>query len=360
MLRIVHIVPSISVEASGPSYSVVHLSSALEAIGVDSEVWAIGSNSHIAPGIRLFKSSLGRFGGKITLKMLFVLFRERNNIDILHNNGLWLFSCIFPNMLARFIGITVVHAPRGTLAEEALSISARKKRLVWLLLQRSALSNVKLFHATSHKEVVEILKFFPAKRIVNIPIGIDVERNLKYKERLNEIIFIGRIHPIKNLEMVIDSWLSLGSVTSRFTLRIIGPGEEDYRQELMSRAVSATNISIEEALYGPDKFEALAKAKWSILFSKSENFGVSIVESLCVATPVITSYGTPWEVIEENQAGFWIPLNTCKLASIFETVIDMDQGCYREYAKNAKDLAVSSFSWENIALEMERQYRLVK
>ena len=108
------------------------------------------------------------------------------------------------------------------------------------------------------------------------------------------------------------------------------------------------------------EYTPLQKTYQRILFSKSENFGVSIVESLSVSTPVVASYGTPWQTLQENNAGFWIPLDKRKLVSTFESIVNMDQESYDIYSRSARDLAVARFSWDNIAQDMLQQYRLAK
>jgi glycosyltransferase involved in cell wall biosynthesis len=43
-----------------------------------------------------------------------------------------------------------------------------------------------------------------------------------------------------------------------------------------------------------------------VMPSDFENFGMSIVEALLVAKPVITTNGTPWQSLAEQGAGWWV------------------------------------------------------
>ena len=49
--------------------------------------------------------------------------------------------------------------------------------------------------------------------------------------------------------------------------------------------------------------EVIAQYHALILFTKGENFGHAIYESLSVGRPVITSYFTPWNDLQEKNAG---------------------------------------------------------
>ena len=52
------------------------------------------------------------------------------------------------------------------------------------------------------------------------------------------------------------------------------------------------------------KMEIYKGADGFILPSKSENFGISIGEALSCALPVLTTFETPWEIINTYKAGY--------------------------------------------------------
>lgn len=355
---IVHIVSATYIVSSGPSYSVLSLSKELRKLGKESVVLSIGKNRRKVDENNIqFTPFFGIRKCHISLGLLWFIYKNRGKIDVIHNNGMWLFTAIFPNILASVLRIPIVHAPRGTLSNQALMISPLKKRIVWHLVQRHALQKVSYFHATSDKEADEILKSFPRADVCVLPIGINLTSSRLRDDRRKEVVFIGRIHPIKNLEMIIEAWLSLGVKTKEWTLKIYGPGSSDYVDSLKSRVSNTKNISFLGEIEGTaNKAKVLQCAKWSILFSKSENFGVSILESLALGTPVIASTGTPWEKISVHKAGFHIDCTVESLAEKFNEVFRMPENEYTLFVENALNLAARDYSWPNVAKQSLKMY----
>ncbi|MBK8389049.1 MAG: glycosyltransferase family 4 protein, partial [Saprospiraceae bacterium] len=77
-------------------------------------------------------------------------------------------------------------------------------------------------------------------------------------------------------------------------------------EELVEKLNLSKSIEFIGEVMGEEKENLLAKSYFLILPSDSENFGNVVIEALAQGTPVITTKGTPWEVLEKRNAGFWV------------------------------------------------------
>jgi glycosyltransferase involved in cell wall biosynthesis len=86
--------------------------------------------------------------------------------------------------------------------------------------------------------------------------------------------------------------------------------------------------------------QVLSSAHVFILPTKGENFGHALYESLSVGRPIITSFFTPWDNLEQNKAGFNVDIaNDESLVLAIEKFKAMEQQEYNEYCNGAHSLA---------------------
>ena len=62
-------------------------------------------------------------------------------------------------------------------------------------------------------------------------------------------------------------------------------------------------ISWEGAVWGDEKWTYLQGADLFCLPTHSENFGLVVLEACQVGTPVLTTTGTPWQLLEDWESG---------------------------------------------------------
>ena len=185
-----------------------------------------------------------------------------------------------------------------------------------------------------------------------------VERNCLLIDRLLDclvpyLLYVGRLHPVKALDRLIGALArSRAFMTSGFVLKIAGDDRHGYRKTLEDLA---RQLGISEKVHflghveGAEKQQLYADAYFSILPSHTENFGNVVIESLAQRTPVIASWGTPWETLQECRAGFWVENSVTMLASTLDRSIDLSAEDYLTFREKAHDLALKNFDiFENI------------
>jgi glycosyltransferase involved in cell wall biosynthesis len=312
MTRLLLTNPSFRLEHGGPAYSVGRLAGALGALGHDVTVWAAdGSADRVAAmdpsgSVKIATGALGE-----------VLGLQR--WDIVHDNGLWL---PYGAQLARYCGAHAIPrllSVRGMMQPWAWNHRRWKKRLAWALYQKRGVESAARLHATADDEVSRIRERYPDRRPLLIANGIDIPdqpaRAPKADGETRTALFLGRIHPVKGLAMLVDAWAQVRPAGWR--LQLVGPDEEGFRAQLEAQ-IAGHGLGESIAIAGPASGDAKRAhydaASLFLLPSYTENFGISAAEALAHAIPVITTTGTPWQVLESEGCGWWVAPETSAIA----------------------------------------------
>lgn len=264
--------------------------------------------------------------------------------EICHFFGGWSFFHFKSFFIAtKFKKIRIIH-PMGFYEPWALRHKFLKKKICWYLYQKRILSMADLIHAASEKEKKNLLKLNNNFKIKVLPFGIDkkffkkrfVKKKLKYKA-----LFFSRIHKVKGIFHLVKAWNELNNCNWR--LDIIGPKEDaSYYNKIKKLFEHNLKNSIR---FLPPVFKDNKKKKlfgdydFMVLPSKSENFGMVILESLACGLPVLTTTNTPWKIIKEQNAGWIIKDNYYNLISALKEIFLLKLEKFNIKSNNAINLA---------------------
>ena len=109
---------------------------------------------------------------------------------------------------------------------------------------------------------------------------------------------------------------------------------------------------------GSKRIDAYGAADLFVLPTHSENFGIVIAEALASGLPVITTNGTPWAEIQNEFAGYIIPLEKRFLLSSIDNFSKLSILEKNEMAANAKNIA-KRYSWDKPGHEMAQLYEWI-
>lgn len=343
-------------QAGGPANTLYWQNTALVGKGIGSIT--VASNFGIGAS-----ENLNELGESVSYKNHTVIFTDKGIFDHLNKSMKQLKKCQAIHFASIFYPITlplllmgvftkksVVISPRGELYDAALAIKPKQKA-IWLRL--IALFQQKIhFHATNDYEKNLIEKTFPkAKSVEIIPNFIKLPNQLSLPTE-SKFVFLGRINPIKNIDVLIEAfYLSLQrSENCNTKLVIIGsarlPYEKDYLAELklqIKKLGLNEQVIFKGHLDGDDKQKELASAKALVLPSKSENFGNVVLEALAQGTPVIASTGTPWEVLNEANSGFWVEPTAESFHEAMQKILKLNDNEYQGIRNKALALCKDSF-----------------
>lgn len=374
-MKVIQIVPSIAEESSGPSYSVPGLCRGLMSAGCDVSLHFLDdipaqladAPFHIRnyPRQDLRLRNLGR-----SPSMLSGLMDTARTADIIHNNSLWMMANVYPSWVVRRMRresansrVRLVTAPRGTLSPWSLAKGKWKKRLFGAFLQYPALRLTDMFHATSEKEYEEIRARGYKQPVAIVPIGMDLPsisvefkvQSSELEKPLKRVVFFGRLHKVKGVDRLLLAWEKVAQ--DGWELVIAGPdcGMLDALKGIVAGR-KLPRVSFVGEVNGQAKYDFLACGDIYVLPSDTENFGITVAEALACGTPVIASQGTPWEGLEREKCGRWVPIGVEPLAAALKDLMTRDDKDRKQMGERGREWIVRDFSWEGIGFKMKSAY----
>jgi glycosyltransferase involved in cell wall biosynthesis len=245
--------------------------------------------------------------------------------------------------------IKVVVCPRGMLKKGALSGKAFKKKIYISYLRFSRLPNRVHWHATSAAELVDITSHFPINQGVSVADNIPkkpVAQFLPIFKVAGELrlVYLSLINEHKKLLLLLQA---INEIDDKISLDIYGPVVDfAYWQKCEELIKQMTGKVQYKGVVEPAKVQRLIENYHAfILFTKGENFGHALFESLSVGRPVITSHFTPWQSLYEKHAGANVDLNSTDDCIDKMTVfLKMTQEEYNIFCSGAHVLAKNYYN----------------
>lgn len=365
-MKVMQLVARIQVDSDGVSVCCRNLSIAMSNI-TDVEVHTFNVPGFVPPQLQVktyncnhFPKLLKIFNGiGVSSEMKKGLLEIADNFDIIHANCLWMQLIGYAYKATKNNKVKLVIQPHGTLSPWALRQSRLKKLFsAHFLFQNKALHRADMLIATSIQEYQDIRNYGLTQPVAVIPIGIGVPElpfNIKKEKNL---VFLSRINPYKGIDILLKSWLQIQDRFPEWNLLIAGNNDNPYGDSLKAFAKenNCKRVQFVGELNGEAKFEFLSKASLFVLPSHSENFSLAVGEALACSTPVVTTTGTPWSGLVENECGLWIDLSADNLTEALTDMMSRSMEELVRLGQNGRRWVLQDFSWDGVARKMLESY----
>lgn len=210
-----------------------------------------------------------------------------------------------------------------------VSDSAKKAYISVLYDGQMPVQNIKvLYNAIDMTKVIEKSK----EPIEDLPQG-----------RTN-FILITRASPEKRTDRLVNAALRLKEDGYDFHVYIIGVGLDtrEMKDDLSLRGLTET-ITIMGHLDNP--FPYILQCNWSLCVSERESFSLSLLESMVLKTPVITTdCGGPYDIVDGGRYGLLVSNSGEGVYEGMKAVLD-NPSLSVKYSENL-DKALSRFDYE--------------
>ncbi len=383
-MRILHVTPYFAPAFcyGGPPRTILGLCHAERRLGIDVTVFTTtaAGRQALSPatdepagyeGIPVFRFPLGLAGRFFRSPGLAKTITSRCcDFDLVHIHCLWNFTEWGAAYACQAARVPYVISTRGMLLSASRRHRAWRKKIFFPIIESRILRQARFLHVTSAEEAADIRKLGVERRVLELPNGVDVPGDLsklqgafRKQHGIDDdapiVAWIGRIHPIKRLDLLAKAFAKAQSVVPRMKLVLVGPDEGGHRARIAPLfAGSGDAVIWTGQLENADKMRLLADVNLLVACSNVESFGMSIVEAMAAAVPVVVTQTCPWPQIERENCGRWVQHDADSIANgIVDVVTDMPRA--RAMGERAQRFVLENYSWESVARNMIDAYERV-
>jgi glycosyltransferase involved in cell wall biosynthesis len=393
-MRILQIVPSISLIYGGPSQMVLGLAPALAREGVKVTILTTDSNGDSGqkpldvPLNRPVKqdgyeiiyfrcSPFRRY--KFSLDLLKWLNNHAYEFDLAHIHALFSPISSAAATVCRHKNLPYILRPLGTLDPADLRKKKQLKQLYATILERANLAGAAAIHFTSDQEAKISERFGVSTHDLVIPLGVIPP--VKEGERGGEggniirqqfsilynvplVLFMSRIDPKKGLNLLIPALEKLLAEGGNFYFVLAGtnPQDPDYEEKIRLQIQNSplrSHTTITGFVTGELKSALLQAADLFVLPSYYENFGIAVAEAMVAAVPVVISDQVHiWQQVRDSESGWVGATDVQALYELLREALQNPEECQRRGLR-AQEYALQNFSWEAIARQTIQAYNQI-
>jgi glycosyltransferase involved in cell wall biosynthesis len=280
--------------------------------------------------------------------------------DIVHVHGLWREYSVLTSRICRQLGKPYLVSAHGMLQPWTLNDGGWKKRAYLSAVELPVLRGAVGLRALTAVETTDYRAIGLDNAVSVIPNGVAIPEGLSPRDFLDAfphlldrrlVLFLGRIHPKKGIDLLCRAWARLEKNLPDVQLVIAGPGEGNSIAAL-SRLIRELDIegrvTLTGMLRGHLKWSALAASTIFVLPSHSEGFSVSILESLGSGLPALVSRNCHFPEITEEGCGWEIDAEEDQLAHALARALATEPLALARMAGKGKQLVNARYTWDAV------------
>ncbi len=293
--------------------------------------------------------------------------------DVLHLQGMRTRLNVEASRLARRAGVPVVVSPHGQVHPWLLSQRRWRKRAVDRLWDRPIFRRAAMGVAMSPDEAEHMRVFCPGLPVRTVPIGIDppptpdasvraalLARVPALAEPRRRLLFLAALNPRKGVDLLVEALARMRGHEDA-QLLIAGP-ESDWTHAQVKAMVDRRGIDAGRVVQLPRVDEAqrtalLGMAEGFVLSSRSENFGITVLEALSAGVPVVATTATPWAALDPDGTVLCVEPEAAALAEGMGTLLGESAEARAARIERGRRMVAERFAWPAVIARLEALYR---
>lgn len=389
-MKVLHIIPSLSVVRGGASRAAIDMVAALRAAGIDAELACTNDDGlsvldvplgelveysgvpvrffkrFSPPGTNFISNAVREFSYSGSFRVW--LKEHIADYDLLHVHALFSYTSSSSMCLARKRHVKYIAHPIGSLEHWSLSQSAWRKKVFLTLVDKQNLQQATYVHFTAESEREQSSAVISKLKPLVIPLGLELPEIIKdSRQQICQgytlpkesiiVLFLGRLHEKKGLELILHALSSIPH--NKVRLLIAGDGDSEYRRML---GVQAERLGLKDStvflghVEGHQKNILMQGVDLFTLTSYSENFGIAALEAMAHGTAVLLSKDVALAaIVDSYDLGETCETNVKSvqksLSKIIDNVDELELKGHR-----GRDYVSQHHHWPDLASELMSAY----
>jgi glycosyltransferase involved in cell wall biosynthesis len=295
------------------------------------------------------------------------------NLDVVHLHGIWMYPSVAALRWSASSGRPLMISPHGMLNPWALDQSACKKRVARILFEERNLRRAACLRSLCAAETLAFRRLGLQNRMCEIPNGIDipecrwqeaelVERRRAVGAAEKMLLYVGRLHPKKQLPSLLRAWkeleqLEIGGM-DEWDLVIVGWDQSDHREDLLGliRDLKIARVHVCGPVFGEDLSALLCSASGLILPSISEGLPMVVLEAWAHRLPVIMTDSCNLPDGFRRGAALRITTEAADISRGMAELIQMSEADRNQMGDRGLRLVRQKFAWPTFASQMLAVY----
>jgi glycosyltransferase involved in cell wall biosynthesis len=385
-LKALHVMPSMDASYGGPVSAIQVMARGLKTQGVGVDVVSVcepekrllglGQSWVEKDGFRLLELSLTCRSYRYSKPLERWFSSRAGNYDVVHVHGVFNHPGLLGRRWAVGHGLPLIVRPFGVLNQWSMeNRRAWLKQAFFRIIERPSIDAASILHFTSQDEAADVARLQLKAEPVVIPLGLDLGpyEVLPPKELFTErfpqtasgpvILFLSRIDVKKGLEVLLPAFQQVLGKFPDATLVVAGDGAPALVQSLQNQARA---LGIEPRvvwtgfLQGELKLAAMNATTVYCLPSRSENFGMALLEAMSAGLPCVSTPHVALAAEAGNASAVKLAaLTPTELAGALVEILQ-DEVRRGELSRLARSYAVQHHSMQSVGVRLRQLYdRLV-
>lgn len=296
------------------------------------------------------------------------------NFDIVHIHDFWRYHVISTINAAYKYNIPAILRPAGSLGQKPRRRKYFLKFPYLYIFRKNFFPKISAVHCCSIKEKKELPEWIDSQKIFTVAqpverdlLGLKYDHNEVYRlcpgvgEDTTLILFLGRISRIKQIPMLVESFISAYKRLENQDVHLViaGPFEDNKIVANLKMTIKVSGVQYRIHFPGLIKKDIkssfLSRADFFVLPSIHENFGISVAEALTFGKPCIVNNGVALSSeVKKNNAGLCFDNSRQLTNSIIQLITN--KNLIKSCSLNALKLS-ENFRAEIIANQLKDYYR---